>query len=184
MKYSILFVVIFSFMISCEQGGSKRESSKGFAEITPEENLKKQFNEYSELILTGDIDVIKYLYSGIFKDIRESLPEAHNLSDKRIFEIVFNEAQFLTEVNSGKIKVNFEIIEIYKKIQFENKMVYRISTLTTVTSNDSEKDLEGDVIAVSFDNGKNWKFVENEPDSIKKVLSYDFSESEINKIFD
>ncbi|AHW62156.1 hypothetical protein SAMN05444285_12349 [Draconibacterium orientale] len=189
MKYSILILIII--LISSCTYENKKITSEPFKINTPtttlkdsiiEENLVKQLTEFMTAFIDGQADTaISYMYTGMFDYLKKEFPEEY--SPELVKEMLCAPIKQLKKLNEEKdMTFEFEIGEITRRINYNDDKVFTI-VVSIITRNGFDEVSMGDeIIAISNDNGINWKFMQLNKETSPQVLELEYPESIINKI--
>ena len=149
-----------------------------------DKNMKVQLKEYLQAFNRGDADkALSYFYPDIFEYARRQYPNDE-------FDIeTFKDTAFIRPVTLMKelvkekdIRYEMEVGEITKKVDYENNKLYVVSTSMTTIIGKDRNTISGEVVAVSNDNGKTWKFVQNDPSIIRGILKIKFPTKIVNQL--
>ena len=157
-----------------------------------EQNVLRQTKSYYSAILTGDIENASHY---VFEDCI-SYDQKHYFQELSNDEVLYN---FLKEASTEAIKLQeifkkrglyAEIINVSigPKVDSNEYLLYVINAVAQVSLNKSDgteayihsADTDAS-LAISFDNGKTWKFMAINEDT-PNILRMRFSEDIINKI--
>lgn len=202
MKYLLSNIVGFLlvFLISCNtenQNGQNNSNStnNGLEEqeafITDytlsvkeyDETLKIQSNEYLNAFNNGDADIaLFYNYPELFKYMQIAFSYEYTIDE--IIELLKKNV-VETQQNFEDLGISFEIEtgKIIRRVELGETILCRVQTKAIAIKGENSEAVEDFIIAISNDNGKNWKFIKHDPEVIRDVLKSKFSEKVIDHLF-
>jgi len=190
MKNSIQLLTILLLFISCNYN-TKTESKTGYDinfKIDTSENteiekiLKNQLMEYLIAFNGGDPEkAIGYCYPDIFIWMERQFPYDYNIeSVKEMYrESINNLKKTAKEEN---LTYDFQIGEITNKINLGDQKLYSVVVSIIAKKKFDEVKLGDEIIAISFDNGSNWKFIQKDPETAPSILKMKFSNDIVQQI--
>jgi hypothetical protein len=149
-----------------------------------EKNLKMQLKEYLVAFNGGDPDkALYYIYPDIFEYLRKQYPD-EKFDMQEIKDTLFIEPirKMKKLVKEKKISYEFEIGDITKKVNYKTNKLYIVLTYVNAKVKLDKHSMGGEVIAISNDNGINWKFVQNDPETISGILKMKFPQTIIDEL--
>lgn len=154
-------------------------------DLSKDKFLKSQMDDYMKSILERKFDLVyDYCYPDVFLWIEDKYPNM--VKNREDFKEIFLEPmKKLSELAKNKeTSVEYEIGEITKRLHSEdgNTMIYLIVSSITIKHKLEERKNGDENVAISFDGGKNWKFMIKDIEMTKEILDYKFSEKSINKL--
>lgn len=154
-------------------------------DLSKDKFLKSQMDDYMKSILERKLDLVyDYCYPDVFVWIEEKYPNM--VKNREDFKEIFLEPmKKLSELAKNKeTSVEYEIGEITKRLHSEdgNTMIYLIVSSITIKHKLEERKNGDENVAISFDGGKNWKFMIKDIEMTRGILDYKFSEKSINKL--
>lgn len=178
-------------LISCVQNQHNQQSDNSTnivmdttGNAIAEKNLKSQLREYLVAFNTGDVDKALYFtYPDIFEYIKQQYPDV-KVNMQEIKDSLFIEPLKMMKklVKEKKIKYEFEVGNITKKVSYKDSKLYMVITYVNSKIGLDKNSMGGEVIGISNDNGVNWKFVQNDPKMIQGVLSLKFPRNIIDSL--
>lgn len=193
MKKIIIISIAASLLSSCGHNQKNQKASNNGIVVfdstgnaIAEKNMKLQIKEYIVALNTGDPDkAISYVYPDVFEYFKLQYPY-EQISIQEIKNILFvdkiNEMKKI--VKEKNISYYFEIVEIRKKINYKTSKIYIVLTRMYYIVKEIKQSMDGEVIAISDDKGKNWKFIQNDSNQvdIKGILKIKYPIDTINKL--
>ena len=181
MKTYYLILLSILFLISCNNSNIKKSDSsnetnlKDSAKVSinsiSEKNLKKDLETYLNSILIGDISVqFKYTHKISMDLIRKNYPECKTTESLVTF---FKDQYKKAHVGEMNKSLNMKFIpqEIIGGAVHNNTKIYCIE-FRRVGSNDTDNvNLQANVIALSDNNGTDWKFIEYDIPNKDKAIA-------------
>lgn len=187
----LMISIATTLLVSCIQDKQNQNSDNNGSVVIDtvgnaiaEKNLKSQLREYLIAFNTGDPDkALYYIYPDIFEYMKQQYPDEH-INIQEVKDSLFIEPirKMKKLVKEKKISYEFEIGDIIKKVNYETNRIYFVTTYVNAKINLDKHSMGGEVIAISNDNGQNWKFVENDPETITGILKMRFPQDIIDKI--
>lgn len=156
-------------------------SDKSGSEI--ENNLKLQLKEYLTAINGGDADkAISYIYPDVFVYMQQKYPKEYSISNiKKEMREPIEKMKKL--VQQKKITYDFEIGDFVTKIDLGKDKIYTIIANINAKSGLNKHTIGQEVICISTNNGKDWKFMELKNEMAEPILRIKFPEKTVSKIF-
>lgn len=139
-------------------------------------NLKTQLDRYITAYNNEDAKtVMSYLYPDLFEYIQRATPDENINSFDFENEIVIKPVEKIKKRLKGTgVKYHFEIGEITNKVDYNESKIYTVIIYLVMTK-DFKKTSSGDkIIAISLDNGENWKFMQKDEEMSKQILLMKF----------
>ena len=194
MKKIFLLAFISISSISCKQNyepinDDVRINAKVVIDTTgnakAEKNLKNQLAEYYKAFATGEAEkVVHYIYPEVFEFLIQQYPNSNVGFEKLKDSLFIQPLKEIKKLNKDDIKFEFEIKEITKKVNYKSSKLYVVLTNFNIERNLEKHSSGGEIIAISNDNGRNWKFFQNEPDSNQGILSIKFPQNIIDELLE
>lgn len=193
MKNSLLFslvslVIIYSCVqnnepknvLSTEKETTIRVDTVGNQEI--EKNLKDQLNNYLVAFNGGDPDIaISYCYPDMFVWMKQQFPAEYSMDFvKETFKKPVREMKKM--VKEKKLSFEFKIGEITRRIDLGKDKIYTIVVSVIVKKDFDEISMGDEVVAITIDNGMNWKFIQKDPETTPDILKMKFSQSVVQQV--
>lgn len=155
-------------------------------DLSKDKFLKLQMDDYMKSILNRNLDkVYDYCYSDIFLWVDDNYPNmVKNKEDfKKIFLAPMKKLGDITK--DKETSVEYEIGKITKRLYSEdgNTLIYMIISSITIKHKLKEIKNGDEYVAITFDGGKNWKFMIKDIEMTKEILKYKFSDKSINELF-
>lgn len=183
MKNIILILLLPVLFFSCRQNQSNKQSADNrtiVADTTgcalSEKNMKTQLKDYMIAVNTGKPDkALYYVYSDAFEYIKQQHPGS-TLNIQQLKNSMIESAQNLKKTIKGqKVKYEFKIDKVTKRVKYKNNILCSVITYLNVKIGLDTHSLGGEVIAVSNDYGKNWKFFQkNNTEDTQGTLNLKF----------
>lgn len=154
--------------------------------ITLEEaeiNLREQLDDKFKALIRGDeVKVANYLYPGLFEWLDKEYPD--EFSKESYVGMFVNEfvTAYERAINQG-VESEIVIGEITKSIDYQGTKVSIILVDFISRKGDRKVEEHSQIISISEDNGKTWKFIEKE-EGIDEVLSLKFPSQIVDRIID
>jgi len=194
MKIVILYCIFFA--VACSSPKTKNSKNNSSPEkdsiemrsvITYDENLKRDFNEYLKSALNGDVSsTFKYTHLSSMDLIRKKYPQYKTMEELiNFFTNEFNKAG-ISEMNKT-LKMKFIPGEILDGTVFDKTKIYWLEYLKSGQNETDKVNFQSNVIAISDDNGINWKFIEFDipnKDKFIELLSSYYPKSMVIKALD
>lgn len=187
----VIIAIAAAFLISCGQNQQNQKYDNNGSVLIDtvgnaiaEKHLKSQLREYLVAFNTGDPDkALYYIYPDIFQYLKQQYPD-EQINMQEIKDSLFIEPirKMKKLVKEKKITYEFEIGDITKKVNYKTSKIYIVITYVNAKVNLDKHSMGGEVVAISEDNGQNWKFVQNDPESIKGILKMRFPQDIIDKL--
>ena len=146
--------------------------------------LKVQLNEYLKAFYGGDTKLaMNFLYPDIFNYLQITNPE-EKLTKEIIAKSIIEEPtkKLRIELNQRKIKMAFEINKPVLKYLNDSIIIYKNIISVKIIKGLNSYSLGQEIISVSKDNGKNWKFMAYDKELTPKILRLNFDENTVNTI--
>jgi hypothetical protein len=151
------------------------------ASNSTEKNLVKDFHAYIDAFYNGDANTaISYIYTGVFEHLKNIFQEDYSIKEVKTIFKESNIDKVREQLGNKTLKTN--ISRILNKVEYENSLIYVISFSLKSGDQNDQVSVGGEAIAISKDNGKNWKFFERDDESVIPVLSIKFSNQIITKV--
>jgi len=190
MKNTVQLLLILTFFNACNyksQTESKKENDINFKidsvkNTKIEKTLKNQLMKYLIAFNGGDPEkAISYCYPDIFIWMERQFPNDYNIeSVKEMYrESINNLKKTAKEEN---LTYDFQIGEITNKIDLGNQKLYSVVVSIIAKKKFDEFKLGDEIIAISFDNGSNWKFIQKDPETAPSILKMKFSNEIVQQI--
>ena len=106
----------------------------------------------------------------------------HDIERIKDFLLRDNSRQFKEQTDQNGTIYDFEVESLNRKTAWDNVIVYELKTKITVTQGGEDQYTKDNVLGISEDRGKNWKFIKNDPEMLKPILLLTYTEEEVNKI--
>lgn len=187
----ILILATSLILVSCEQNQQKQRPDKNGSIVMDtvgnahaDKKLKAQIEEYLIAFNTGDADkALYYVYPDIFEYLKKQYPD-EEFNMQEIKDTIFIEPikKMKKLVKEKKIEFEFEVGEITRKVNYHDSKLYMVMTYVNAKIGLNKHSLGGEVIAISNDNGENWKFVQNDPETINGILRIKFPQNIVDKL--
>lgn len=189
----LTYLLFLSFMIlSCQQNTNTKKQESGEhttvnkveSSIQIDENLKNQLKEYNEAMHGANPNperVLDFIYSDTFTYLKNENP--NNYSKEMVIKLFNEPATKLREMaTKNNIDYSSRVGEITKKVNEGNKLIYKVQIFLDMKYG-MEKHTTGDeILGISLNNGKNWKFLEFDPATTPQILKIKFSDKTIRTI--
>lgn len=185
-------LIVLAFMSSCVQnppqiGKTNRNLSSPNSIIllsnsTIEKKLIEQLTEYLSSINGGNPDIaISYCYPDMFIYLKQQYPDEYSIElVKESFKELINDMKKSSKERD--ITYSFKVGDITRRIDLGKDKIYGIMTSVVAKKGFEEISAGGEVIAVSNDNGLNWKFIQKDTISTVPILSYKFTNEVIQLV--
>ena len=143
-------------------------------------NLQKQFNSYMNAFYYGNEDeVLNFIYPGVFENLKDVLQEEHSLNE---LKSIFKESYInIRREQVGNKKYEMRVSKILNKVEYENSLIYALSYYLKSGIQNDYLSVGGELIAISTDNGRSWKFFERDQESAIPILAKKFPDQIITK---
>ncbi len=185
----LIISIAAAFLISCGQNQRNQYSDNNGSIVIDtvgnsiaEKNMKSQLKEYLVALNTGDPEkAIFYLYPDIFEYMKQQYPD-EEVNMQEIKDSLFIEPirKIKKLVKEKKIKYEYEVGEITNRVNYHESKLYVVITYINGKIGLDKHSYGGEVVAISTDNGENWKFVQNDPESISEILKLKFPQNIID----
>ena len=155
--------------------------------LTPEQadsTLRVQLNEYYLATFSGDTKTIfHYMYPEVFVWLQGQDPEGYSLSElEDSHKLIAEDMKQWEKDNNTKLKI--EINDIVKRVAFNSDKLFLVITSLTSEQGIDEISIGEKVIAISTDNGSNWKFLRKDEDYTKDILRMKYPSGIIDMIME
>ncbi len=143
--------------------------------------LNVQIIEYLTAFNGGDTEtVISYCYPDMFVWMKQQYPKGYSIEAvKEAFREFLGKME---EVKEKNYIVDYEIGKINKRIETENHIIFTVEvSLVAKKGSDVIKNVD-EIIAISIDYGKNWKFIQKDPEMSPNILRIKYSQDIIDQI--
>jgi hypothetical protein len=187
----LIISITAAFLVSCGQNQQSQNSDNNVSVVmdtlgnaVSEKNMKSQLKDYLIAYNTGDPDrALYYIYPDIFEYFKQQYPD-EQINMQEIKDSFFIEPikKIKKIVKEKKIEYALEVGEITKKVNYNESKLYVVITYINAKNGLNKHSIRGEVVAISNDNGENWKFVENEPEFIQDILKIKFPQYIIDKL--
>lgn len=187
----LIISIAAAFLMSCGQNQQNQNSDNNGSVVIDtvgnaiaEKNMKLQLKEYLVAFNTGDPDkALYYIYPDIFEYMKQQYPD-EQINMQEIKDSLFTEPirKMKKLVKEKKIEYEFEVGEITKRVNYHESKLYVVITYVNAKIGLDKHSMGGEVVAISNDNGDNWKFVQNDPESISDILKLKFPQNIIDKL--
>lgn len=181
-----LFVILnFGIiLIGCSQ--EEEKAKIGIKEVSKiEKRLRTQLEEYTFALNSGDSKLaLSYLYPDLLEWTFQQAPVNYTKDDvKNMFadEIISTNEDLIKQ----NINLSYEIGDITNKMDLGLEKIYTVIFYVIRKEGFKETKAGEEIIAITIDNGENWKFLSTDPESdeiLKSVLGMKFSEEVVNRI--
>ena len=146
--------------------------------------LKAQLLNYYTIYNSGDIDsALSLMYPGMFLYLKMEDPEGYeqNLDEiKAGLKLVADDMeQYELEYNTT---INTVIKDIVKRVEYKSDKLYVVVSSMESKQGLNEINVGQEIIAISVDNGENWKFMQKDPDLTPEILRMSYPIEVINKL--
>ena len=192
-KNSLIFLALV-LLFSCGQEQSKDFDDNGNlnknAEIdtagsaAEEIILKTQLQEYLTAFSGGNLDkVFYYIYPNALKYLIQQYPERYpNMgAAKDSFSSPILKLKKIMKQNPD-YRMDFEIGELTKKIKYKTAKLYMVNMYGSLKINLKTQAVKEEVIGISYDDGDNWKFLNNDSEETNGILNMEFPQSAISEL--
>lgn len=178
-------LLILTFANSCEKSKNEKEltnSNGDLKEFEIENNLINQLNSYYFAYTNSNTDsVIFYIMPDVFIWLQKQSPE---YSENEIIEMT---KKFIIDLKNNlkkkKMSTRYLIDTINNKVFYKNVRIYNVlTTITFIDDKNTEIVEKGEVIALSKDNGINWKFSEKDYEVSSDVLKLSLPDSIVDQV--
>jgi len=179
-QYVGFFLLVFIFA-KCVNGNSKPGAN---TEISQHDKvLSKQLEKYNKLVFEGKIDEALEFTSPLIFDymLSKNKGEFHSMSDVQESYKLFLEESY-QGIKNRKLKVSNEIGDVLKTIKINPYLIKIVEVKTVVVENNIKDSIKDQIISFSEDEGKTWKFINNDKEIIFEVLSLKFNKESIKEI--
>ena len=191
MNRTFLYILVILSLLSCNQNKLPEQSAftnrsemrlDSIGDPVIESNLTKQLNEYLDAMWGGNIDkAIDYCYSDMFIWMKNELPEQYSMDlVKGYFKQLMED--FRSQQAKSGLEIEFKIGDIIKRIDLGQDKIYMIVTYIKGKKGYDEYSLGDVTIAISNNNGKDWKFLAREEESTPPIIRMKYSEEIVQEI--
>jgi len=187
-KFIIIGFVILTASCNYQQNNSSTNQKESTIIVENGDNstidsiLKVQIKEYLTAFNGGNPETaISYCYPDIFIWMERQFPNDYNIeSVKEMYrESINNLKKTAKEEN---LTYDFQIGEITNKIDLGDQKLYSVVVSIIAKKKFDEVKLGDEIIAISFDNGSNWKFIQKDPETAPSILKMKFSNDIVQQI--
>ncbi|AGY54301.1 hypothetical protein BRDCF_p1674 [Bacteroidales bacterium CF] len=141
-------------------------------------NFLNQFNTYGKAFYNGNInESVNFIYPDIFEYLYDKLQGKYSIN-----EIKSSYIEELYKQFSSESKFEFRISKILNKVKYQNSLIYAVSYHLKRGNQNDYTLVGGEMIAISADNGKKWKFMERNQEFTIPVLSKKYPDRVISEI--
>lgn len=147
-----------------------------------EKKLKSQLNEYLVAINGGDPDkAINYIYPDVFVYMQQQYP--NDFSIERIKDEMREPVRKMKKlVEQKRVAYDFEIGDFTRKIDLGKDKIYTMIVSINGKMGLNKHTLGQEIISISNNGGKDWKFMELKNEMVKPILLMKFSSSTVDKV--
>lgn len=168
------FSIVLLSLYSCKYN----ESNSNNAEHQPlnkdsifENKMLEQLNIYTEGFIFGNN--FEEGYKLLFPEVRTHFLQKHPQATASDFKLTFKKmSDFFIEAKEKGVELNIEKPKIIKKHTFKNVIIYKLSVASSITFQGKTQHNEEKNLALSFDNGISWSFIQVSEDT-KEILEFD-----------
>lgn len=144
-----------------------------------EKKLQIDFTNYTNAIYARNSNVIlSYLYEDLFEYLKESNKNKYSLNEIKNIAV----ESILAKSNSNKRNVSININKILKKVEFKNNKIWAMGYSLNSNNPNDLISVGGEAIAISKNNGLNWKFFEKNNKSVIPILAKSFPNEMITEL--
>jgi len=145
-------------------------------------NLKIQIKEYLTAFNGGDPETaISYCYPDMFVWMKQQYPNEYSIEAvKEMFREPIREMKKMAR--EKKLTYDFEIGKITKRIEVGSDRLYTVVVSIIAKKDFDEIKMGDEIIAISIDDGKNWKFIQKDPETAPDILRMKYSDDIVNQI--
>lgn len=161
MKQIMTFLILLTLM-NCNQNSHENRSED------IEQNLRKQFDEYLNSMLTVDIDkIVDFMNPMAIERLKAKFPKENDIpSIKRKLKETFKDAG--VEKTNKKYNMQFKFGNILDSVHFKDEFIYILNYTKEGLTEQDTINIKSSVIAVSKEKGTKWEFMELELSSLEK----------------
>ncbi len=144
--------------------------------------LKVQIKEYLTAFNGGDPETaISYCYPDMFVWMKQQYPEEYSIEAvKEMFREPIREMKKMAK--EKKMYYDFEIGKITKRIETDTDKLFTVVVSVIAKKDFDEIKMGDEIIAISTDNGENWKFIQKDPEIAPEILRMKYSQDIVNQI--
>ena len=149
-----------------------------------EQNLRSQLTLYLDAFLKGNVDeAFHHIYPDMLLWLKRDNPDSFSIADaKKFFKDLTVDLRLLEEQKG--FKTNYELGDIVHRVDLGSEKIYTILTSLNAKKDMHEIRMGGEIIAITIDNGKTWKFIQKDADTSPEILRIRFSNSIVEKIME
>lgn len=140
-------------------------------------NFLNQFNAYAKAFNDGNIESLNFIYPDLFEYFYDELQGKYSIN-----EIKSSYIEELYKQFPGESKFEFRVSKILNKVKYQNSLIYAVSYHLKRGNQNDYTLVGGEMIAISADNGKKWKFIERDQEYTIPVLSKKYPDRVISEI--
>lgn len=144
--------------------------------------LKVQIKEYLTAFNGGDPETaISYCYPDMFVWLKQQYPEEYSIETvKEMFREPIREMKKMAREKN--LTYDFEIGKITKRIETGTDKLFTVVVSIIAKKDFDEIKMGDEIIAISIDNGENWKFIQKDPETAPDILRMKYSQDIVNQI--
>lgn len=134
-------------------------------------NLKRDLRIYNDAFYDGDADLAsKYVYPPLYSYLRNEFPEEDfTVEDSK--ELMRKTITSLKESFISKgIEVEIKIGDIISRAEYQKDLIYTARVYVVAKNDLDEYSIGGEVIGISTDGGRTWKFIQKDEESSAEIL--------------
>jgi hypothetical protein len=190
MKQNLILIGFVILIASCNyqpnnSSTNQRESviiSDTTDNTAIDSNLKIQIKEYLTAFNGGDPETaISYCYPDMFVWMKQQYPNEYSIEAvKEMFREPIREMKKMAR--EKKLTYDFEIGKITKRIEVGSDRLYTVVVSIIAKKDFDEIKMGDEIIAISIDDGKNWKFIQKDPETAPDILRMKYSDDIVNQI--
>ncbi|MDD3893258.1 MAG: hypothetical protein PHE03_13250 [Bacteroidales bacterium] len=190
MKQNLIIIAFVILTASCNYQPKNSSTNKNESTIiidnvdntTIDSILKVQIKEYLTAFNGGDPETaISYCYPDMFVWMKQQYPEEYSIEAvKEMFREPIREMKKMAREKN--LTYDFEIGKITKRIEIGTDKLFTVVVSIIAKKDFDEIKMGDEVIAISVDNGENWKFIQKDPETAPEILRMKYSEDIVNQI--
>jgi hypothetical protein len=190
MKYFLILIGFVILITSCNDQPKNHSTNqeKNIITINTNDNisidsiLKIQIKKYLTAFNGGDPETaISYCYPDMFVWMKQKYPKEYSIEAvKEVFRESIRKMRKTTEERN--LTYYFDIGEITNRIENGENKLFTVVVSIVAKKKFNEIKMGDEIIAISNDYGKNWKFIQKDPESAPQILKMKYSDDIVNQI--
>lgn len=190
MKKYFYLLIMFAVICNCNEDSGNTTYTTNDEEVAEFFNTRSsdsiaihaEVQKFGSAFFGGDPEVaVDLMYDGVWSYLQEQQPNVQNAAAKMRKMMISQIEEMSDNFKKNKQRIEIEVVNVHYAGEQDGRRLYLVNAFVNLVKEDIKQgdpmqSFPNDIIAISNNNGKDWKFVQYDPEISAPMLRKRFSD--------